>query len=263
MKGKIALITGASGGLGRVLSKDLVQKRYTVISCIRCQDKAPPDTWPVYLDFRDEETIEKAVSIILKNFNKIDCLIHTAGLACAGPVDSYTVSEAKELFEVNFFGPFRLTQLLLHQMRKQKSGKICFVSSIRAVDSGAHIGLYAASKAALESIAFDWAVTLQEWNIEVFVFQPGPISTNIELRAGSYFGANSPYPPLKNLSFSFQTAENVSRELVKYLTCRSYSYKRQSSKTVKEEAKKHLVDPSGNRWLNRQKKWLSQLTAKQ
>jgi len=80
----------------------------------------------------------------------------------------------------------------LCKLRKQHSGKILFISSDKAVDSGAYIGLYSASKAAIEAIAFDWAVTLSKWNIFVSVMQPGPIATGIELKQGSYFNNDTP-----------------------------------------------------------------------
>ena len=187
MKQKVVFITGASRGLGKALAEKFLEENYIVCSGVRDLSKAPKGTHPIALDLTREKTLSQAVNDIISSYGKIDLLINNAGIAYVGPVDSMTMEEARDLFEVNFFGPFRLTQLILPYMRKQKSGKILFVSSTKAVESGAYIGMYSASKAALEAIAFDWAVTLSKWNISVSVAQPGPIDTGIEFKHGNYF----------------------------------------------------------------------------
>lgn len=255
MKGKVVLVTGASGGLGRTIVAQLLKEGCSVISGVRSIDKASLGTHPIVLNLTDEDSLEKGVDQIIKKFGKIDIIIHNAGVACAGPVDSFTIKEARELFDVNVFGPFRLTQLALPFMRERMFGKIVFVSSVRAVDSGAFIGLYSASKSALESMAFDWAITLSKWNIEVSVFQPGPIATNIELKHGSYFKEGSPYPSLKNFSLDLQNPNEVAQALVSHLKSENPSYKLQSSEQIKGIVGKHLIDPTGNQWKREQIDW--------
>ncbi|MGE0198593.1 MAG: SDR family NAD(P)-dependent oxidoreductase [Simkaniaceae bacterium] len=256
MTKKIVLITGTSKGLGKVLALKLMKENLIVISGVRDINKAPKGTFPVYIDLTVEKSLEDAVQQIIQKFGKIDILIHNAGIAYVGPVDSMTLEESKQLFAVNFFGPFRLTQLILPYMRKQNSGRIIFVSSVRAVDSGAYIGMYAASKAAIEAIAFDWAATLSKWNISVSVFQPGPINTGIKFHEGSYFQKNNPYPPLGSVSLDWQPVEEVCNVLVEQINKHSPNYKFQSNVTTKNIVQSHLKDPTGNKWLNDQKQWV-------
>ncbi len=258
MTKRVVLITGASRGLGKSLSQKFRKEEYSVISGVRNLKEAPKGTFPVLLEMTNGDSLENGVQEVIQAFGKIDVLIHNAGVAYVGPVDSFTIEEAKNLFEINFFGPLRLTQLILPYMRAQKSGKIIFISSVRAVDSGAYIGMYSASKTAFEAVAFDWAVTLARWNISVSIFQPGPIDTGIELQKGSYFREKNPYASLKNFSLDVQTTEEVSDVLMEHLMELNPPHKFQSSKDTTTIVNKHLVDSTGNEWLREQTLWASE-----
>ncbi|MCB1072264.1 MAG: SDR family NAD(P)-dependent oxidoreductase [Chlamydiia bacterium] len=258
MTKKIALITGASKGLGKALAISL-SKNYIVYSGVRDIRKAPKGTLPVHLDLTKEETLSKAVDHIITHHKKIDLLIHNAGVCYVGPVDSFTSEETKHQFQVNFFGPLALTQLILPHMRQEKSGKILFISSIRAVDSGPYIGVYSASKAALEATAFDWAIALTPWNISVSVFQPGPINTGIEFKPGTHF-KTSPYPQLKDFSLNLQSTQEVCNAILNHLNNPTPPFLAQSHPNTTEEAEKILNDPSGNTHFNAQKTWFQNHT---
>ena len=258
MKRQVVFITGASRGLGKKLAEKFVQEGSVVYSGVRDLSKAPQGTHPVHLDLEKEGTLIQAVKTIIASQGKIDILINNAGIAYVGPVDSMTLQEAHHQFEVNFFGPFRLTQLILPHMRKQCSGKILFISSVRAVDSGAYIGLYSASKAALEAIAFDWAATLSKWNISVSIAQPGPIDTGIEFKTGQYFTQN-PYPSLGKLSLDLQPTEDVCNVIMEKLQDPRSTFKFQSSDAVTAIIGQHLQDPTGKKWLQNQKDVFSKL----
>lgn len=253
MTRKIALITGSSKGLGKALAKSL-SENYIVYSGVRDISKAPEGTLPIHLDLTKEEAISKAVDHIINCHKKIDLLIHNAGICYVGPVDGFTAEETKHQFQVNFFGPLSLTQLVLPHMRQEKSGKILFISSIRAVDSGPYIGIYSASKAALEAAALDWAVTLAPWNISVSIFQPGPINTGIEFKTGTHF-KKSPYPQLKDFSLNLQSTEDVCKAILNHLNNPNPPFLAQSHSTTTDEAKKILKDPTGNTHLNAEKTW--------
>lgn len=258
MTKKIALITGASKGLGRALATSL-SENYIVYSGVRDISKAPEKTLPIHLDLTDKETLSKAVDHIITHHKKIDLLIHNAGVCYVGPVDSMTSQETKHQFQVNFFGPLELTQLILPHMRNEKSGKILFITSIRAVDSGPYIGVYSASKAALEATALDWAVTLSPWNISVSVFQPGPTNTGIEFKQGTHF-KNSPYPQLKDFSLELQPTEDVCKAIVNQLNNPHPPFLAQSHPTTTNEAQKILKDPTGNTHFNEGKTWFQNHT---
>lgn len=256
MNKPIVFITGASRGLGKALATKL-SENHIVYSGVRNLSDAPPNTLPIHLDLTREDSMQEAINHIIQNHHHIDTLIHNAGICYVGPVDSMTPEEAHHQFQVNFFGPLRLTQLALPHMRKRKSGHILFISSDKAIDSGPYIGLYSASKAALEATATDWATSLTPWNITVSIFQPGPINTNIPFHQGTYFTEN-PYPPLKNFTLQTQSTEEVCNAILKHLS--SSTFKSQSSPSVTKTLKTHLTDPSGNTLLSSQKAWFQSHT---
>jgi NAD(P)-dependent dehydrogenase (short-subunit alcohol dehydrogenase family) len=166
-----------------------------------------------------------------------------------------TSAEMQELFNVNVFGVFKLMQYLLPLLRKQREGKILFVSSIRGVESHVYMGAYSASKAAIESMALDWAVTLAKWNIEVSVVQPGPLDTGIQLKAGSFFSnKDDPYAPYANFPVKCQSAEEAAKDIIEKIINGHLPFRFQTSKEAEGVVKKHLVDLSGNEWLNEQKR---------
>jgi len=162
---KVILVTGASRGLGKNLAQALAKEGHIVYSGVRNIKKAPKNTIGIRLDLKCEKSLKRCVQQIIKTHHKIDMLINNAGIAYDCGVDCLKMTEIKELFEVNFFGAFRLTQLVLPYMRQKRNGRILFISSIRGIENFAYMGAYSASKAALEAIAFDWAVTLSKWSL--------------------------------------------------------------------------------------------------
>jgi NAD(P)-dependent dehydrogenase (short-subunit alcohol dehydrogenase family) len=257
MKQKIALITGASRGLGRALAEVLQKEGYLVYSGVRDITQFHEGTIPIALDLLNERSLTHCVETIIKERGAIDLLIHNAGIAYWGAVDSMTLAEAQNLFAVNFFAPFRLTQLFLPHMRKKREGKIIFVSSIRAVESCAYMGMYSASKAALEAIALDWAASLQPWNISVHVVQPGPMATGIDIRHGNYFPeGQNPYLPYGDVSIEWQPVFEACKAILEQIQNPNCPYRFQTSEASRELVAKHVIDPSGMKWYQEQKAWV-------
>lgn len=254
MKDKIVLITGASKGLGKALAKELVSRGFCVYAGVRDLSQTPDNAIGVRLDLSNEESMQACVDQIIKEKEKIDVLINNAGIAFCGAVDSMTLNEVRELFEINFFGTFRLTQLVLPHMRSKKSGNILFVSSIRGAESCAYMGMYSASKAALEAIALDWAVTLAKWNINVSVVQPGPLNTGIELRHGTYFQADgNPYFPYPPVQLDLQSVREAALAIIDQISHPMPCFRFQTNLSSTNTVAKHLKDPSGMDWIREQK----------
>lgn len=99
MNEKIALITGASRGLGKVLAEKLVEHGYCVYAGVRDLKKAPKSTVPILLDMTSEEDLQGCVNKIIKEKMKIDLLIHNAAEAYWGAAESLTISEARQLLK--------------------------------------------------------------------------------------------------------------------------------------------------------------------
>lgn len=254
MKETVVLVTGASRGLGRVITNLLVAKGYRVYAGVRNLEQAPQGTLPIWVDLTDENSLRLCVKEVIEKSGKIDILINNAAIAYFGGVDTMTIKEVKNLFEVNFFGTFFLTQLFLPYMRKKRKGKIFFISSIRAIESCAYMGMYSASKAALEAIAFDWAVTLSKWNIQVSVVQPGPLNTEIEIKHGTYFSSHeNPYAPYDEFKLKFQSVEDAATVILEKIIDSSPPFRFQTDEFSKNIVDKHLKDHTGMKWYLEQK----------
>lgn len=253
---RVALVTGASRGLGKLLATAMAESGYTVYGGMRTLSNDSVNFHPIKLDLTSDKDIVAATEEIARKEKNIDIVIHNAGLLFAGPPDSFTIDELRYLFEVNVFGPFRLTQLVLPYMRKQKEGRLLFISSIRAIESHFYRGLYSASKSALEAIAFDWAVALKPWNIKVSVIEAGPLSTNPTVIEGSYFEAGkTPYPTIDNLKFVWQSPEEIFPFIDEILKNATPNFRCQPSEYATTVVSTHLKDISGNDWLKQQQDW--------
>ncbi len=133
------------------------------------------------VDLLDQNSIHKAVETILNQENHIDVLINNAGYALVGPVESLTEEEIQDQMEVNFFAPIRLIQAVLPSMRNQKSGHIINISSPNAFQTPPFGSMYAASKAALESLSESLCIEVEPYGISVSIVEPGLIQTHFSL----------------------------------------------------------------------------------
>src|SRR4051812_29392841 len=125
---KVALITGASSGMGKSTANILHSQGYMVYGAARRTDEMndlkAKGMGVVALDLTNDASIVEAVNIILKKEGRIDILVNNAGYGSYGAVEDVSIDEARRQFEVNLFGMARLTQLVLPGMREQKSGRI-------------------------------------------------------------------------------------------------------------------------------------------
>jgi len=178
---KVALVTGASSGIGKETAKLLVQNGFTVYGASRRLEKMIElkeiGVKLLVLDIADDNSIVNGVNEILKNENRIDVIINNAGYGSYGAMEDVPMSEAKYQFEVNIFGLARLTQLILPTMRKQGSGKIINISSIGGSFGEPHGSWYHATKYALEGLSDSLRMELKQFGIDVVIIKPGAILT--------------------------------------------------------------------------------------
>ncbi len=253
------LITGASKGIGKALGEELLSRGYRVYAAMRNPTVQRCNYTPVALDLLSPESIESCAQTILKEDPNIAIIVHNAGIAYRSPVEGLSLQEVHDVFQTNLFGPLRLTQLLLPAMRSNRKGKIVFMGSIRGVESDVYSGVYAASKAAIESVAFDLAVSLSQWDITVSVLDPGPIITGGEIFSGSYFSpGHNPYPPLPPLKFEWQELGDLTRFTADFLQMQSPPFRSGTNEYSSKVLSKHLKDPSGQAYLQERKAWYLQ-----
>lgn len=182
---KVVLITGASSGIGKSIALYLSEKGFTVYGTSRTKKEESdlPFTF-VALDVLDKNSIDNAVSHILKEERKIDILINNAGMGITGPIEDTPTEEMRNVFNTNFFGAIDVMKSVLPVMRNQKSGIIINVTSIAGYMGLPFRGVYSATKGALELITEATRMEVKEFGIQVVNVAPGDFATNIA--AGRY-----------------------------------------------------------------------------
>ena len=178
---KVALITGASSGMGKSTANILHSQGYTVYGAARrtneMDDLKAKGMGIVSLDLTNDASIIDAVNTILSKEGRIDILVNNAGYGSYGAVEDVPLEEARRQFEVNLFGMARLTQLILPAMRKQQSGRIVNISSMGGKIYTPLGAWYHATKHAVEGWSDCLRLELKEFGIDVVVVEPGIIKT--------------------------------------------------------------------------------------
>src|SRR5687768_643594 len=154
---KIWLITGVSGGLGRALAHEVALQGDIVFGTLRKASQIEDfnqlvhgKTFGLELDVNNHLRIGQMITHILDQFGKIDVLVNNAGYGLFGAIEEISMEEARQQMETNFFGALGMTQAVLPVMRNERSGHIVQISSMAGIRSSPGMGLYNASKFALE-----------------------------------------------------------------------------------------------------------------
>jgi short-subunit dehydrogenase len=178
---KVALVTGASAGIGKETAILLAKNNYTVYAAARRLDKMKDlealGISIFSMDVTDETSMLKGVQQILDSEKKIDVLVNNAGFGAYGTIEDMQINDAKYQLEVNVFGAARLIQLVLPKMRANKSGKIVNISSIGGKFATPFGGWYHASKFALEALSDSLRNEVKPFGIDVIVIEPGGIKS--------------------------------------------------------------------------------------
>ena len=177
METKVAIVTGASSGIGRHTASSLLKNGCRVYDFSR-RDIPIENVTHIKVDVTDEENVFEAVNSVYEREGRLDIVINCAGYGISGAVEFTETKDAKNQFDVNFFGTVNVNKSVIPYMRKQKSGRIVNISSVAAV---AHIPFqtyYSASKAALESYTNALANEVRPFGISVTAIAPGDICTD-------------------------------------------------------------------------------------
>ena len=178
---KVALITGASSGIGLETALSLLKKGFTVYGAARrlsLMKKIEENGGTIlYLDLTDDNSIETCVKTIIQKEKQIDILINNSGYGLGGSIENVPIEQAKKQFEVNVFALIRLTQLVIPYMKKSPSSRIINISSMAGRFSSPFLGWYHASKYAVEALTDSLRLELSSIKIKAVLIEPGLIKT--------------------------------------------------------------------------------------
>jgi NAD(P)-dependent dehydrogenase (short-subunit alcohol dehydrogenase family) len=185
MTGKVWFITGSSKGFGRIWAQAALARGDKVAATARdpgtLADLARTygdNVAVLQLDVTDKAAVEAAIRTAHERFGRLDIVINNAGYGQFGAVEEISEQEARDQIETNVFGALWVTQAALPIMRAQKSGHIIQISSIGGVNAFPNIGLYHASKWALEGFSQSLALEVAEHGIHVTLVEPAGFATD-------------------------------------------------------------------------------------
>jgi NAD(P)-dependent dehydrogenase (short-subunit alcohol dehydrogenase family) len=178
---KVALVTGASSGIGEQAALRLARAGFTVYAAARRVERMQTLTRygikTLAMDVTDDDSMTSGVQAVLSAHQRLDVLVNNAGYGSYGAVEDVAIDEARHQFEVNVFGLARLVQLVVPTMREQRSGRIINVSSIGGKIYEPLGGWYHATKFAVEGLSDCLRLELAPFGIHVVIIEPGPILT--------------------------------------------------------------------------------------
>ena len=186
---KNVIITGSNSGIGYGCALDLARKGYKVFAGMRTlekgaqlkaeADKEDLNLQLLQLDVNSNESMSEAVSFVLETDGHIDVLVNNAGIGGGAPLEYVAEADLRGIMETNFFGAYKLMQLVVPGMRQRQSGAIVNITSVAGVFPNPTQSSYNASKFALEAASHALAGEVAQFNIRVICIQPGVVLTSI------------------------------------------------------------------------------------
>ena len=194
MHAPVVLVTGCSSGIGKSTCDHLAANGRRVFGGSR--SACAPTAWTYLpIDVTQEDSVAQAVATVHASEGRIDALVTAAGRSLMGALEETTIDEAKQHFDINFFGTIRLIKAVLPVMREQRAGKIILIGSIGGLIGLQYLAYYSAAKFALNGVVEALRPEVAEFGVQVCVINPGDFATNIsvnELHAANS-GPQSPY----------------------------------------------------------------------
>lgn len=177
----VALVTGASSGIGLATAQRLVERGYRVFGTSRNPEEKGKQTDTIEflsLDVTVHGSVTKCVQTVVERAGHIDVLMNNAGYALLGAVEETAMEEAHAIFETDFFGAVRMTQAVLPIMRSQQNGKIIFMGVILGLIGQPFGAFLSSAKHALEGFSESLAYEVQPFGISVSLIEPAFVATN-------------------------------------------------------------------------------------
>jgi NAD(P)-dependent dehydrogenase (short-subunit alcohol dehydrogenase family) len=218
---RVTVITGCSTGIGLVTARHLARRGDRVYATARHPDRATalqeaasaePNLQTLPLDVTDDKSVASAIEAVLAREGHIDALVNNAGIGVFGTFEFTPEAEARATFETNFWGVMRVTRAVLPSMRARRKGVIVNISSVAGKLAGPAMGVYPASKFALEAASEALAREIYAHGVRVAIVEPGFVVTPILDKAihSMPLDAASPYADVeRRVNMMFTNAKQV------------------------------------------------------
>jgi short-subunit dehydrogenase len=177
----VALVTGASSGIGHTTAKALQDAGFRVFGTSRRAVAERTDGITMLTcDVTDDASVAKLVDDILAEAGRVDLLVNNAGMGLLGGAEESSIAQAQSLFEVNVFGVFRVTNAVLPTMRRQGKGRIVNLSSVQGFIPAPYFALYSSTKHAVEGYSESLDHELRPLGIRIALVEPAYTRTSFE-----------------------------------------------------------------------------------
>ncbi len=191
------LVTGSTSGFGRLTVETLARQGYRVFAGMRAvAGKNAPAAEElralaqrealalqiVEIDVTDDTSVERAIAVIIETTGRLDVVVNNAGVSYSGPLEAFTLEQVQQQFETNVFSVLRVNRAALPHMRKQGSGLLLQIGSIVGRLAFPFLGLYGATKFALEGLTESYRYELAPFGIDAAIIEPGTYPTPISAK---------------------------------------------------------------------------------
>jgi len=178
---KTTLVTGVSSGIGLEIAQLLAERGARVFGTVRNPETAAPirGVEIIRMEVTDDASVREAVQDIVQRAGPVQCLVNNAGYAAFGAVEETSIEEARQQFETNVFGVLRVTNAVLPQMRQAGDGRIVNISSVVGFLPAPYMGIYAASKHALEGYTETLDHEVRRFGVRALLVEPAYTKSQI------------------------------------------------------------------------------------
>src|SRR5438874_7552666 len=181
----VALVTGASSGIGKAAALGLVQAGFEVVGTSRNASRVGAQRGVTFLDLdvTSDESVSTLVRGVIERFGRIDVLVNNAGTGAAGAAEESSVAQDQRVFDINSSGLIRMTKAVLPHMRAQRRGRIINISSVLGLVPAPYMASYAATKHAIEGYSESVDHELREHGVRVLLIEPAYTRTGFDTNA--------------------------------------------------------------------------------
>jgi NAD(P)-dependent dehydrogenase (short-subunit alcohol dehydrogenase family) len=181
----VALVTGASSGIGRAAALALADAGFEVVGTSRDTSRVTDRGGLTFvdLDVTSDESVADVVDGVIGRFGRIDVVVNNAGVGAAGAAEESSVGQAQDVFDINVFGVIRMTRAVLPHMRERGTGRIINISSVLGLVPAPYMASYAATKHAIEGWSESVDHEVREHGVRVLLVEPAYTNTAFEANA--------------------------------------------------------------------------------